>query len=212
MTKLVVDFCSYQAAKYAVEHWHYSKCMPVSKLVKFGVWEDERFIGAVIFSMGSTRNLGKKFELQMIEVCELARVALSTHNSYVSRILSITVRELKKRCPGLRLVISYSDRTEGHHGGIYQANNWIYIGLQPYDNSVRKYYKNGKIYHWRSVAAILNKSIYQQNVEGAKKLGYKVGEHIQKHKYIYPLDRAMRRQVSKLALPYPKRETQHAGD
>jgi len=44
--ELKLDWCSYQAAKYAVENWHYSKCMPVGKLVKIGVWEDKKYIGA----------------------------------------------------------------------------------------------------------------------------------------------------------------------
>ena len=42
---LRLDWCSYEAAKYAVEHWHYSKRMPKSKLAKIGVWEDGEFIG-----------------------------------------------------------------------------------------------------------------------------------------------------------------------
>lgn len=37
--ELHIDFCSYKAAKAACEHWHYSKKIPISKLVKFGVWE-----------------------------------------------------------------------------------------------------------------------------------------------------------------------------
>ena len=41
---LKVDWCSYEAAKYAVMHWHYSKTMPAGKTVKLGVWENGRFI------------------------------------------------------------------------------------------------------------------------------------------------------------------------
>jgi hypothetical protein len=39
MVDLKVDFCSHEAAKYACEHWHYSRCVPASKLIKIGVWE-----------------------------------------------------------------------------------------------------------------------------------------------------------------------------
>ena len=54
MTKpeLRLDFCSYQAAQYACRRWHYSKKIPVGKLVKIGVWEDGKFIGAIIFGDG----------------------------------------------------------------------------------------------------------------------------------------------------------------
>ena len=43
--ELKLDWCSYEAAKYACEHWHYSKCMPVGKTVKIGVWENKKYIG-----------------------------------------------------------------------------------------------------------------------------------------------------------------------
>ena len=54
MTDLVVDFCDYKAAKYAVEHWHYSKRMPKSKLNHIGVWENDCYIGVVLFGVGAT--------------------------------------------------------------------------------------------------------------------------------------------------------------
>lgn len=57
--KLKVAFCSYEAAKYACQNYHYSKTIPASKLVKIGVWENEKFIGAVIFGLGANNNLGK---------------------------------------------------------------------------------------------------------------------------------------------------------
>jgi hypothetical protein len=49
---LRLDWCSHAAAKYAVEHWHYSQTMPVGKLAKIGVWEDNKYIGAIIFGLG----------------------------------------------------------------------------------------------------------------------------------------------------------------
>ena len=49
---LRVDWCSYEAAKYAVEHWHYSRSMPVGKLLTVGVWENGEFVGAVIYAWG----------------------------------------------------------------------------------------------------------------------------------------------------------------
>ena len=50
---LKLDWCSHEAARWAVEHWHYSKSMPTPPVVKIGVWEDERFIGVVLFSRGA---------------------------------------------------------------------------------------------------------------------------------------------------------------
>ena len=54
---LRLDWCSYKAAKHAVMNWHYSKTMPIGKLVKIGVWEDDKFIGVVIFGLGASAPL-----------------------------------------------------------------------------------------------------------------------------------------------------------
>lgn len=73
---LRLDWCSYEAAKFAVEHWHYSKCMPIGKLVKIGVWEDSKYIGVVIFGYGNNQFQGVAYGLVQTQICELLRVAL----------------------------------------------------------------------------------------------------------------------------------------
>ena len=42
---LKIDWASHEAAKFACVNWHYSKCLPIGKLVKVGVWEDSKYIG-----------------------------------------------------------------------------------------------------------------------------------------------------------------------
>lgn len=125
---LRLDWCSHEAAKYAVEHWHYSKSLPTPPLVKIGVWEDEKFIGCVMFSRGSNNNMLKPYSLSVTEGCELTRVALTTHKAPVSRIVSIALRMVRKEMCGLRLVVSYADPNKGHAGSIYQAGGWVYVG------------------------------------------------------------------------------------
>lgn len=188
---LVVDFCSYQAAKFAVESWHYSKTMPAGKTVKVGAWEDGRFIGAVVYSLGANKNIGRPYGLKQVEVCELVRVALTDHKAPVSRIVSMAQKKLIETSPGLRLVVSYADPERGHNGAIYQAMNWFYVGAV---GSTTLYLHRGKYVHQRTAS-----SAYA-TIEGlpSKKLP-------NKHKYLYPLDRAMRRQIEPLAKPYPKR-------
>ncbi len=125
---LFVGWCSYQAAKYACTKWHYTHSLPTGKLVKIGCWENARFIGTVLISRGSARHIGTPFDLRQDQVAELTRVALRDHVAPVSRICSIAIKMLKRQSPGLRLLISYSDPRQGHHGGIYQAMNWLCIG------------------------------------------------------------------------------------
>lgn len=125
---LKIDWCTHAAAKYAVEHWHYSRRMPMAPIVRVGVWEEGVYVGCVLFSRGANMNIGAPYRLLATEVAELVRVALTAHATPVSRILSIAVRFLAARSPGLRLLVSYADPAEGHHGGIYQACGWTYEG------------------------------------------------------------------------------------
>jgi len=177
--------------------------MPAGKTVKWGVWEDGVFIGAVIFSWGANNNIGKGYGLKQIEVCELVRVALTDHKTPVSKIVSTAVDCLRKQSPGLRLLVSYADPREGHNGGIYQAMNWYYVGIprQSKGAHYRINYPSGvKVVHGRSV-----RSKYGRESLIPYEWEYELGT--EKHKYLYPLDRAMRKQIAPLAQPYPKRDT-----
>ena len=118
MTELRVDWCSHEAAKYAVEKWHYSRRMPatIQKPVKLGVWEDGCFIGAVVFGCGASSTLGAQFGVEKQHVAELVRVALQIrHATPVSQIVATALRMLKSQSPNLRLVISFADPFQNHH-------------------------------------------------------------------------------------------------
>jgi hypothetical protein len=199
---LRLDWCSHQAAKWAVEHWYYSRTMPAGKLTKIGVWEDDAFIGVVLFGRGAIPEIGKPFGLLQTEVCELVRVALRTHIAPVSRILAISLRFLHRFAPGLRLVVSYADKEHGHHGGIYQATNWLYLGETKPDSRL---IVHGEVCHRRSLTARYGQqglSWIQHHVDPCAKRVYDAP----KHKYVYPLDAAMRAQLLPLAKAYPRRQ------
>src|SRR6516162_6955846 len=93
---LRIDWCTYDAARYAVEHWHYSRSLPCSKTARLGVWEDGKFIGAIVFAWGANRHLAGEYKLKMTECAELCRIALGKHITPVSRIISIAVKLLKR--------------------------------------------------------------------------------------------------------------------
>jgi len=186
---LRLDWCSHEAAKYAVEHWHYSRCMPKSKLAKIGVWEDEKFIGAVIFGVGATSDLVKRYELKSEQGCELVRVALTNHGNPVSRINALALRMLKKEYQGLRLVVSFADPEHSHVGGIYQAGGWIFTGMSQASD---EYIYRGKRWQGRS---------FRNNFKGMEHSpDVQVVKGSSKYRYLMPLDNEMRK-------PYPKRGT-----
>ena len=186
---LKIDWATYEAAKYACENWHYSKCLPIGKLVKVGVWEKGRFIGVVLFARGASPFLGKKFNLRQDEICELVRVALRKHENPVSKIIAISLNFLKRLNKGLKLTVSFADSNQGHHGGIYQAGNWIYSGKS---NKTTEVFMNGKWTHMRNAYHKKNAKSKTRITEG-------------KHRYLMPLDKKIRQTIIKLSKPYPKR-------
>jgi hypothetical protein len=195
---LRLDWCSHEAAKYAVEHWHYSHTMPQGKNVYIGVWEDEKYIGAVIFGTGAGAVTdGRSYGLASMRMAELVRVALNNHTASVSKIISIAIKLLRRNSPELRMLISFADPFNGHHGGIYQAGGWIFAGLSA--PSV-VYDVDGKIIHSRSFNGGKWMGAPKPIPAHAKKI--KVPG---KYRYLYPLDAAMRAQIAPLAKPYPKR-------
>jgi len=198
--KLHIDWASHKAAKYACEHWHYSESVPVPPLVKVGVWEDNKFIGVVIFSRGASSNLMKPYGLKQDEGCELTRVALAAHQTAVTRIVKIAIAFLKQNSPQLRLIVSFADPTYGHHGGIYQAGNWLYVG----DTSPGvEYWYNGKRLHSRQVSEKgwnIQQGAQRKTVKPSQ---CKIVKTKGKHRYLMPLDKKMRKQIEKLAKPYP---------
>ena len=188
---LRLDWCSYEAAKYAVEHWHYSETLPAGKLVKVGAWEDGAFVGVVVFGRGANNNLGKPFGLEQTHVCELVRIAMKQHKSMVSKVRAFAIKMLKKQSPELRLIVSYADPEQNHNGAVYQAMNWIYAGASQAQAEVMY---NGKVMHKRTANALFG------TIKGMDK-----SPVFWKHKYLYPLDDAIRKQIEPLRKPYPKR-------
>lgn len=202
--ELRIDWATHEAARYACENWHYSRSVPVGKTVRFGVWEGKEYRGCILYSWGANNNLAAPYGLVMTEACELVRVALKAHIWPVSRMLAVTFRMLRQQSPGLRLIVSFADPVADHHGGIYQAGGWIYSGT------------SSPSYELRLNGARLQKRAYTGANYGKPKSSIPAGAvkvaTPGKHRYLMPLDPAMREKIAPLAKPYPKRaKEQDAG-
>ncbi len=196
---LTVVPCSVEAARHAVMTWHYSHKMPSGKLVKHGVWEDGRFIGVVLYGRGANNHLAQAYGLDQTEACELVRVALRDHKAHVTQIVAASIKLLKASNPGLRLIISYADPEQGHVGGIYQGGNWVYTGKSQAQSEL---IVNGVFMHKRSVSAKYGTA----SIPALRARGLRVEPSLVywKYRYLYPLDRNMRRKIEPLARPYPR--------
>lgn len=206
---LKLDWCSHEAAKYAVEKWHYSGQIP-SASIKIGAWENGEFVGVVIFGRGAASEIGSPYKLPQTQICELVRIALRQHKTPVSIIVAIALKMLRRQSPGLRLIVSFSDTAQGHHGGIYQAGGWVFVGSQEY----HAYRVNGKLVHPKTLHSVYG--VGGQSIPWLRAHVDPKAERVKngtKHKYLYPLDVDMALQIEPLRKPYPKRAdsvTQHA--
>lgn len=167
--------------------------------VRIGVWEDGSFVGCVLFSRGASPLLGHRYGLGPLEVAELARVALTTHRTPVSRILAIAVKMYGRQCPGTRLLVSFADPAEGHVGTIYQAAGWTYTGQsRPTD----QFFRDGRWVHRRDVkgTVIFGRAHKRVDWDGLPKRVVPG-----KHRYVLVLDETLRDAVTVDGQPYPKR-------
>lgn len=196
LTNLRLDWCTYEAAKFAVKRWHYSKSLSSARNVYIGLWEANRFAGAIVFGIGAgSATNGKRFGLARTgEVAELTRIALRPgHAIAVSKAMAVAIRMLRTQSPGLRMLISFADPAQGHHGGVYQAANWIYAGMTKPDV---EYFVGSKWVHHRT-------GTFSGSVAGLPSRALP-----EKHRYLMPLDAEMRSRILPLAQPYPKRAKQ----
>jgi hypothetical protein len=115
----------------------------------------------------------------------------------------LALKFLKRANQKLRLVVSFADQSQNHHGGIYQAGNWIYNGQ---GEAAKFYMVLGKLTHPRSIGA---KGLIQ-NIHGARRIdpNATVVNVPGKHRYLMPLDDEMRKRILPLSKPYPKRAKQ----
>ena len=194
---LKVSYCGFDALRFACEHWHYSRKAPTAKGIYFGVWEDDEYTGALAFQRSANRHSADIFGLPYNEVLELTRVALTKHVTPVSRIMAIAVRRLHKKMPGLRLLFSYADPAQGHHGGIYQACGWLYTGLSGASST---YVINGREYHQRTLTGKKNAARKKARRDVATKR-----PNSRKYRYAIGFDTQVKSTLDRMRMPYPKR-------
>jgi hypothetical protein len=182
-----LEKASRKAIVYACMNFHYAKRIPTGANISYSVFNDNsEFCGVIIFGYPATPNIVPEFSLQNGKVLELRRVALNSKQEITSKALAISMKLIKKDCPTVKLLVSYSDKGQNHYGTIYQATNWYFINES--ESSGYEFLINGKWVHSRH-----GKGEIKRKLAG-------------KRKYIYPLDKNLLSICNKLAKPYPKKQ------
>jgi hypothetical protein len=188
------------AVSYACLNYHYAKRIPVVAIA-FNVYEDNDWCGVICYGWGANPHIADIYDKWNGQVLELVRVALNGKQKTTSECLAASLKELKKYAPALDLVVSYADVDQEHKGIIYQATNWTYVGLMN-EGVKATFVIHGKKMHPRSVGAKnwkVSLEWIKQNVD--KNATQEVTKG--KHKYLYPLNKKMRKQIEPLAIDYP---------
>lgn len=123
----------------------------------------------------------------------------------------MSLKQLKKDVPQIRLVVSYADVDQHHLGTIYQATNWIYEGMSKGDTY---FIVHGKKTHRKSIASrkvvINGKKVHcPSTLDAVRKFFDAEATTFRsegKRKYLMPMDKKMRKQIEHLRQPYPKND------
>ena len=198
-----------KAIEYACKTFHYAKCVPINPL-GYNIYNDKgEWCGVILFGYGAAPMIGNPYGLGQGQTLELTRVALNGKQECTSQAVALALKELKKDCPLVRLVVSYADIDQSHLGTIYQATNWIYVGEMTAGQS-HAFIINGKKIHENTVRKNVLARGMTSSIENIKKV-YKTNNVEKfftkgKRKYLMPLDKKIRKLILPLAQPYPKED------
>lgn len=107
---------------------HYAKRM-CSISYAYGLFDLDNIVqGVCTFGKpaSSPLRIGICGEIHESKVYELNRFII---NDNEKNIASYFIAKALKMLPNDLIIVSYADTSQGHHGYIYQATNWIYTGL-----------------------------------------------------------------------------------
>lgn len=183
-----------KAINYACKNFHYSKSVPAVQYA-YNIYNDkDEWCGVIVYGGGANNNLPKSFGKNAGEVLELERVALNGKQETTSKAVAMSLKQLHKDNPLCQIVVSFSDHRQRHLGTIYQATNWIYLGLAVTNDT--QYFYKGKWTHERTINARPDRDMLKATL--------KKRENSNKFRYVFVFNKKQRKEYLKLALPYPK--------
>lgn len=198
-----LERASAEAVRYACKTFHYAKSVPATQY-SYSVFNNENeWCGVIVFSPGATPNIGSPYGMKQGQILELVRVALNGKQEHTSECVAAALKALHRDNPILQMVVSFADIDQNHFGTIYQATNWIYLGVR---NTGKRtaYIINGKKTHPRTIGSlrggVQSLKWVQENLDKNAKEFITKGKHC----YIYCFEKHLRKEWKKKALPYPK--------
>lgn len=146
------------AAEFVLRH-HYSKVMPKQTKIVLGLYKGQNgpLVGVITFGWGvrPQDTIRRLFpSLKAKDYFEIGKMCVhdSEPKNTESRLLSLSMRWIKKNHPQIKLIFTWADAIWGKPGYVYQAANFYYGGF--IDTEVYMD-KEGRRFHPRQLPAKL---------------------------------------------------------
>jgi hypothetical protein len=176
-----------------IRQQHYTRSVPSGKRRVY-VYEG----AIVVFAIPANRNISRWLLGEDNRVWELARLwAADGHRAnLLTEAIAHAARQLRIDQPEVEALVSYADPNAGHHGGVYRAGSWAYLGQCEESRNYRRL----------SDGHILPRRAFHSGSKGMRKaeieaLGFKEIKLPGKHRYARGLTRKARRAVDKKLQP-----------
>lgn len=183
---------------------HYAKRLPMI-MYAFGLYEKNELIGIVTYGLPGSPMVargicGKEYESKVVELNRLC--LLNNDKNQASYLVANSMKLLPKPT----IVISYADTGQGHVGYVYQACNFIYLGL-----SVKRTnwnIKGQEHKHNRHLAQGMTLEVLKEKYKN----DFYYSERSQKHRYVFICgNKQQKKELTRLLKyeiqPYPKGES-----
>ena len=179
--------------------WHYSKSLNSSMRYAFtlrtpgGLFGDRGDIVACCCFASPVNRNAKPGELELIRLARIEPgidIPLSFLVSHSLRWLILNASDEWK------MVVSYADDAHGHHGGIYQATNFIYVGQSETGVQGFRDTATGEVIHKRTAYGRFGTSS-ERTMKYEK--GYEPVRGSVKFLYVFPLVRREKARKERLA-------------
>lgn len=172
----------------------------------YGIYYDNMLTGCIVYGPPVGRrvvdSITKTITFDRSEIMELTRLWIA--DGFGTNIESYSIGQTFKylRKEGIRVLISYADPNVGHLGKIYQATNFVYQGNETMLVKAYKFTVLGEVLHARTVVARYGstKDAILKKVDP----NYKKEDDLNKHRYIYILDKKNRKTIMEDLKHLPK--------
>lgn len=111
-------------AKLFYETFHYTSTIRKGATT-YGAYFNDKLIAAISYTSPMRLETAKSLNVNIDEIKEISRLAIASNvecENLGSFLIGNTIRKLPK---SIKIIVSYSDSTVGHNGGIYKASNFI---------------------------------------------------------------------------------------